>query len=436
MSEAELAYMADPNESFDLPRWQTHQPIHTLDSLSSSAQAAHAAQASYLYPGGPPPPPPPAQQRIPPIQQSPRQSRISQLLDQDQQLSSPYLSTGQNQLARSASLGGSANSGSSRGRRHHQPEDLEVAGFSHDNQSVPGSRQHSQSGSTSFYPSSVGYQPQSLSSPVAPPTVDPYPSDMYYSGSGSQPPKRAQTMVSHDPNTSRAAPRSPMRTAHTPTSASLLDPYSPQTQYPPATTYSYGHQQQSDQRIPPPVYHSHTRTSSQVKSEGMTPPITISSPYSPQQQQQQQQTPVYPSSSYAMDTSSSPHPSSQLQGHHVPVRSSPNTPLSYMQTSHSPASQYYSKDEPMDVQLPPQKRRASGFRRVRDARDIQPRLDIPPAGRRMDSTGVYLSVCSLNSHIMSFVILNTHNVAPQTTDDQHLGDIPYLQSTVPIRIYA
>ncbi|THV02423.1 kinase-like protein [Dendrothele bispora CBS 962.96] len=40
---------------------------------------------------------------------------------------------------------------------------------------------------------------------------------------------------------------------------------------------------------------------------------------------------------------------------------------------------------------PPQRRRASGFRRVRDARDLQPRLDIPPTGRRMGSDGTYLS---------------------------------------------
>lgn len=40
----------------------------------------------------------------------------------------------------------------------------------------------------------------------------------------------------------------------------------------------------------------------------------------------------------------------------------------------------------------PQKRRASGFRRVRTAHDLQPQIDVPPAGRRMGSDGVYLSV--------------------------------------------
>ncbi|KAF9469934.1 kinase-like domain-containing protein [Collybia nuda] len=40
---------------------------------------------------------------------------------------------------------------------------------------------------------------------------------------------------------------------------------------------------------------------------------------------------------------------------------------------------------------PPPKRRASGFRRVRTAHDLQPRLDIPPTGRRMGGDGTYLS---------------------------------------------
>ncbi|KAJ7178381.1 kinase-like domain-containing protein [Mycena crocata] len=45
----------------------------------------------------------------------------------------------------------------------------------------------------------------------------------------------------------------------------------------------------------------------------------------------------------------------------------------------------------MAVDPPPQKRRASGFRRVRTAHDLQPRLDIPVAGRRMGADGAYLS---------------------------------------------
>ncbi|KAJ7497490.1 kinase-like domain-containing protein [Mycena latifolia] len=40
---------------------------------------------------------------------------------------------------------------------------------------------------------------------------------------------------------------------------------------------------------------------------------------------------------------------------------------------------------------PPQKRRASGFRRVRTAHDLHPRLDVSVQGRRMGADGAYLS---------------------------------------------
>ncbi|KAJ6499048.1 kinase-like domain-containing protein [Mycena sanguinolenta] len=45
----------------------------------------------------------------------------------------------------------------------------------------------------------------------------------------------------------------------------------------------------------------------------------------------------------------------------------------------------------MAVDPPPQKRRASGFRRVRTAHDLQPRLDAPVVNRRMGADGLYLS---------------------------------------------
>ncbi|KAK7472731.1 dual specificity protein kinase yak1 [Stygiomarasmius scandens] len=146
--------------------------------------------------------------------------------------------------------------------------------------------------------------------------------------------------------------RSPLRQPNTP----LLDPYSPQYS-PGAAQYSYASRK---------------------------PESPINSPYSPQ-------TPaVYSSSSsYPMDTSSPNPPSSQTHlSAHAPPRkpslSNPPTPLSYMQQSH------YPQDQNMMVD-PPQRRRASGFRRVREVRDLQPRLDIPPTGRRMASDGTYLS---------------------------------------------
>ncbi|KAJ6587108.1 kinase-like domain-containing protein [Mycena vulgaris] len=45
----------------------------------------------------------------------------------------------------------------------------------------------------------------------------------------------------------------------------------------------------------------------------------------------------------------------------------------------------------MAVDPPPQKRRASGFRRVRNVHDLAPRLDVPVHGRRMGADGTYLS---------------------------------------------
>ncbi|KAJ4477018.1 hypothetical protein C8J55DRAFT_606743 [Lentinula edodes] len=98
MSEADLGYSEG---SFDLPRWQTHV------DLSSSAQAAHSAQAAY-YASPLPPPPPSASSNRPP--------RLNALVDQDY---SPQ------PLSRSASLGGNRNI-----RRHHLPDELEPAPMS------------------------------------------------------------------------------------------------------------------------------------------------------------------------------------------------------------------------------------------------------------------------------------------------------------------
>ncbi|KAH9978935.1 kinase-like domain-containing protein [Lactifluus volemus] len=49
---------------------------------------------------------------------------------------------------------------------------------------------------------------------------------------------------------------------------------------------------------------------------------------------------------------------------------------------------------------PPTKRRASGFRRVRDQRDLRPQVRTRPASRRMDSSGTFLSpLRQLTTHI-------------------------------------
>ncbi|KAK7005729.1 Serine/threonine-protein kinase ppk15 [Favolaschia claudopus] len=133
-------------------------------------------------------------------------------------------------------------------------------------------------------------------------------------------------------------PRSPLRTPN----SALLDPYAhQQAQYSPTTPqYPYGPPQ--DQR----PYQGHSRGLSQTKTDPSTP-------YTPYTE-----------------------------------RSNPSTPLSYLQ---SPSGYYPQDGQAMVVDPPPQKRRASGFRRVRTAHDLQPRPDVPVTGRRMGADGVYLS---------------------------------------------
>lgn len=405
MSEPELAYMT---EDFDLPRWQTQTHVDPLSS--SSAHTAQHPAAPYSYSGIPPPPPPQSQSltgqqqhRLQPLQQSPtgqnRQGpRISQLLEQEQQqgfvASSPYNLSAQPQLNRSASLSG-ATSGTtltSRGRRHHPPDDLEGA-FHTDSQALSSPRQTASSQlQASLYPSSVPYhQAQSLTgtnsaqnNTASPGGGDVY-SDMYYNGSAAgHAPKRSQTQ--HDTSGSTGSGRSPMRTNTSGApNTSLLDSYAQQSQYSPTTTnYTSSYVPTSGSgTLPPAPYHTHSRSHSQVKAEPMTPPVTSAYPsgslgsttYSP---------------SYGMDSSASPHPPPPRQS----SVSSPSTPFPYAHPSQSPGgSQYYSQDQAMQVDVPQHKRRASGFKRVRDARDLRPYVNPQPAGRRMDSTGTYLSVC-------------------------------------------
>jgi len=412
MSESEL-YMQDSNESYDLPRWQTQ-----VDPLSSSAQAPHATQSPYLYPGPPPPPPQSSSQRIQPVYQGTvpptKQPRISQLVEQEQQFGaslSPYSSGGQSQLSRSTSLGASAGStfAATRLRRHPQ-DDLEGA-LNSDNHAIASSRQQQPLPNNYFYSPSVGYPPQSLSGGGPNASNEAY-TDIYYNGSSSNPPKRLQT-GQQESNANRGG-RSPLRIPNTPISASPLD-YSQQTQYSPTTTssYSYG----VDQRPHPPPFQTHNRSHSQVKTENATPPLSTSYPSQPSSN-------TYPSGNYstpyAMETSS-PHPSIQphLSTKTISMKSSlstPSTPLSYgagsvtlspnsslgSAVTHGP--HYYPHDQPMVVDSPP-KRRPVGFRHVRTLHDLQPKLDAPPAARRMAQDGTYLSVCFLTflCHIRTYL---------------------------------
>jgi len=407
MSEPEL-YMQDTNESFDLPRWQTQ-----VDPITSSSQAlAHSAQPSYnIYAGGPPPPSASSQrmQSVHQGQATTRQPRISQLLEQEQQLGStlsPYSSGGgQVQLSRSASLGGTTGgnlSSASRARRHHPSDDLESA-FNNDNQGIAGPRQQPQMSHNSFYSSSVGYQPQSLTATAPASTAasqnDPY-NDMYYNGSASQPPKRLQPgQHDNNPMSTNRGGRSPLRVPNTPISASPLEQYSHQSQYSP-TTASFPYGTATDQRPHPVTYQSHTRSQSQVKQERLTPEIPSSYP----SQSSNISGNTYSSgmsgnqyaASYSMDTSSPVPPMpSHLTTQGVNIKTSlstPSTPLSYMHPNNSQGSHYYPQDQAMAVDPPP-RRRAPGFRRVRTHHDLHPRTVDPAAsGRRMGADGTYLSV--------------------------------------------
>ena len=69
----------------------------------------------------------------------------------------------------------------------------------------------------------------------------------------------------------------------------------------------------------------------------------------------------------------------------------------------------------------PPKRRASGIRRVRDQRDLCPKVQTRPASRRMDASGTFLSVRS-GKFSCCFLCLNdhySHVAAPASTDNTH-----------------
>ncbi|KAI6026322.1 kinase-like protein, partial [Pisolithus microcarpus] len=411
MSEPELAYMTNSNDDFDLPRWQTQAHI---EPLSSSAQAAQAAaRASYLYPGAPPPPPPPPQslataghsQRLHALHHSPsssRQPRVTHALDQDQQQSvstTSYISGALNQLSRSASLGASASiGGTARSRRHHQPADDLEGAFNVDAQSSnsnprPMGAPQPPSAYSLYPPSTSVHQPLSLqasstsSSNPSPATASEPFSEIGLTRSLILPPSSG---------------RSPMRVAN-----ALLDPYQQHAQYSPTTTptYLYGPSSSDTQRSnSSATYQSHSRNHSQAKGDTSTPPV--STPFSPQNAAHA----AY--AGYAME-SSSPQPSSQQNQSHLSAAqvsiknstSTPNTPLSFTH-SQSPANQYYPQDQAMVVDAPQHRRRASGFRRVRDSRDLRPYVNNQVSGKRVDANGVVLApLRQLTTHIVE-----TYNV--------------------------
>ncbi|KAF7971796.1 hypothetical protein HWV62_19869 [Athelia sp. TMB] len=337
MSEA---YMT---EDFDLPRWQTQD--------SSSQSIASPPHPPSTYGSQYPPPPPPAARlqsqaasQAPPSPASRQPPRISQLLEQEQgQQPAQYGLAPHSTLSRSASLGG-APSSSSRTRRHHQSDDLEGAFHSDANPASP------RSGAGSLYPSSVAYH-----QPSSPAGDNAYTDNtaMYYSGSNTHTPKRSLT--THDSSTSSRSPA---------TKPSLADAYAQQSQYSPTANAGFS----APYPPPPPgsYSHTHSRSHSQAKGEPMTPPLT--SPYAP-------------------NTLSPSYDNNSPQARGTSV-STPNTPFPYPQHSSSP---YYGSGQDMQVDAP-RGRRGSGFKRVRDARDLRPVVNAQPQGRRMGADGAYLSL--------------------------------------------
>lgn len=481
--------MTGSNEDFDLPRWQTH---HFQDPLSSSAQAAQAAQqASYTgssYTAAPHPPPPPqssvtsARQQPqlisvnnsqPPLQDSTKHSRMSHLFEGDQSLGHAqphYLSSlGQSSLSRSASLGGTVTSAghagigsgafSARRARHQMPDDLESA-FMNEPSPAERSPQHrlpgsSQQISQSFYPSSVpfhqAHQPQisaSIGNTTSSVSTDPY-QDAQYASSNLAQPRRANTRI--DDSISSRSPRRAQTGTHaaTPLHEQQYTQHAPQTptQYSPTSAvYQYSNPNDMLGSTSYAYQSANQPQSHAIKSEPPASPLT--SPYT---SQRALPPPPAPSNTlytqgYQMDTTS-PGPSSQNSPLHLishsqntlPLRqsiSTPGTPLSYHQ---SQAQVVYQppRDDPSAMTMEVvHKRRASGFKRVRDQRDLQPYVNTQPSGRRGDSNGQFLSVrlflsslfvvCKMNAHLF------TNPLAAAPANNKHHRHLSHMQPSVQI----
>ena len=429
--------MNDSNDNFDLPRWASDTFTGYHDPLSSSAQAAQAAQQSYhSSPFNGPPPPPQSSSARPTINthhsgnansesqpSSARNPRITHFFENDNQ----YLSTGQANLSRSASLGNPIGNSAGLGaystrRRQHMQGDLESAYFEDAGQGNTVERHQparslgsSQQIQQSFYPSSVAYatpqQPPPLpghssNAPMdSPSTSDPY-QDAHYNGGQSH--TRKNTIKVEDTG---SAGRSPRRQQ---AGSNLTDPYAqlqqlssqstPSTAYSPTSTvYQYSNPTEMPTASP---YQPQQQTPKTVTG----PNSPLSSPFSGHRN-----LPPPPSySHYAMDTTSpGPSHASQAGIQHgysapgtTPIRqslSTPNTPLSYQHAQQLAQAQYHTAppDDPMGMETNLHKRRASGFKRIRDARELKPYVNSQPAGRRGDANGQFLSV----SHIC---VIYTH----------------------------
>ena len=357
MSEPELAYMTG-NDDFDLPRWQTGQ-------VRSESNPSHSLYSPPVLP------PSLTAGRLHTGHQSPttstRQPRINQIVEEDNQFGVAPIQYPPGSLSRSTSM----NSATSR-RRH----DLEEAATLDSQRQFTGGSKHS----NSLYPASVPYPAQ----PSGNTTEAPY-HDIYYNTSPSHPPRRSQTQ--HDPATSNRSGRSPLR--HGPLSSqSALDSYSSQqAQYSPTTAsggYSYPDQQQTQPRSFNP--NAYQQTHNRVQSNPEHP----DSPYPPTSNPPSLSPSVVNSPAHLAPRSvrqnSSSVPSSPLSFSHHPVGA----------MQEGPGNNHYYPQEPQPMMVEPAaKRKQTGFRRVRDASELQPITTRPRTGRRMDGNGSYLSVRTL-----------------------------------------
>lgn len=395
MSSPELAYMSNTNnDDFDLPRWNNQTSHHHQHSLSQG-MSTHVKQeyvkqeplsssqvaAAYLYPQ----PPPQAQQ-------SPKPPRVGGGSSAAGVYEDPaYAMQGQEALGRRPST----NQASTpvRGRQQYQADDLEGAFTAPD--APPPSTQRAATNSYNYPPALAIGGPSTAGGNAF---ISSHPGSPAY-GAGEYPPPPPRR--SQQPQ--EAAPRSPAIIDHYGTPTQQSQQPQPGTYAPPHPSGAY------------PAYQSRN-AQSQLSPDSVTSAGTAYSPshhngYSQQQTQ-----------SFAMDTSASP---SHIGGAHGKLSiSTPTTPLSYMHPSQSP---YYG-DHAMQVEQPPPppRRRPSGFRKVKDHRDLRPYVNPAPETRRMDVSGSYLSVRSMRFLFLRHVETNLMNAASKAANNEHLGYVPYL----------
>lgn len=383
------------DDGFDLPRYATrddpsmHSGTHYLySSAASSPQTATHDHNAFV--SNPP---------TNPILGQPRQgSRYSQVQDGEH--------SGTN-LARSASL-----NNASRNRPPHQ------VAMADDRDRVYSTEGHSSGNSqrhlaNSFYPAALGF------GGVEPPAAPSQQQQDYLSFAPENPVRRSNTHTdSSRKNVSASSAAGPgvnptlipaineQAYPSTSMSSTYNDPY--------AGGYS-GNNEASLGAAPGSVHHS----------KGPPSPLSINN-YNPQtaaQIPQSQRSPhaetqlFHAASSFSTLTSGTPislDPSQTSSRQYYPTPSqiavsNPGTPISQgssRQASHLQQQQYQIQDynqqmQPIKTEPSPQQRRV-GFKRVRDARDLRPMTNSQPSGRRVDASGVFVSVSYLR--ILSIMV--------------------------------